>query len=108
VALSADTTKLLLLDMQTHKAEPIFIGGPNYMTWSPDSRYIYFDNALANKAELYRIRMSDRKLQRLGKMTDFQQAWWETGGTWTGLAPDGSPLVDRDLSTNEIYAFDLR
>jgi len=28
-------------------------------------------------------------------------------GTWSGLAPDGSPLFTRDTSTEEIYALDL-
>jgi hypothetical protein len=27
-------------------------------------------------------------------------------GPWTGLAPDGSPLIQRDASFNEIYALD--
>ncbi|MGO9273918.1 MAG: hypothetical protein ACLQOO_27365 [Terriglobia bacterium] len=27
-------------------------------------------------------------------------------GTWTGLAPDGSPLLVRDASIQEIYALD--
>jgi eukaryotic-like serine/threonine-protein kinase len=107
-ALSVDTSKLMVLDMKTQKAETAFVGGPNYITWSGDSKYIYFDNELPNDAELYRMRMSDHHLDRLGSLNNFHQAWWENGGTWTGLAPDGSPLVDRDLSTNEIYAFDVR
>jgi hypothetical protein len=28
-------------------------------------------------------------------------------GSWTGLAPDGSPLFVRDLSTQEVYALEL-
>jgi hypothetical protein len=31
-----------------------------------------------------------------------------TWGPWTGLAPDGSPLVVRDISNQEIYALDLQ
>jgi hypothetical protein len=26
---------------------------------------------------------------------------------WTGIAPDGSPLFIRDISTQEIYAVEL-
>jgi hypothetical protein len=29
-------------------------------------------------------------------------------GEWSGLAPDGSPLFTRDISTQEIYALDLQ
>jgi hypothetical protein len=28
-------------------------------------------------------------------------------GPWSGIAPDGSPLFVRDLSTDEIYTLDL-
>jgi len=34
--------------------------------------------------------------------------FWDTWGPWTGLAPDGSPLVIRDISNQEIYALDLQ
>jgi hypothetical protein len=29
-------------------------------------------------------------------------------GTWCGLTPDDSPLVLRDVGTQEIYALDLQ
>ena len=29
-------------------------------------------------------------------------------GEWSGLAPDGSPLLVRDISTQEIYASDWK
>jgi hypothetical protein len=29
-----------------------------------------------------------------------------TFGPWTGLAPDDSPLIQRDTSLDEIYALD--
>jgi len=30
------------------------------------------------------------------------------GGSWTGLGPGEVPLLPRDISTQEIYAFDLQ
>jgi hypothetical protein len=29
-------------------------------------------------------------------------------GSWSGLAPDGTPLFVRDTSTQEIYALDVQ
>jgi hypothetical protein len=29
-------------------------------------------------------------------------------GAWSGIAPDGSPLLVRDISNQEIYALDWR
>jgi Tol biopolymer transport system component len=106
-ALSVDASKLMLLDMRTHRAERLFVGGPNYISWSADSKYLYFDSEDRKDAALYRINISDRKLQRIANLKSLHQAWWEIGGSWSGVTPDGSPLVQRDLSTSEIYAFDL-
>jgi hypothetical protein len=30
-----------------------------------------------------------------------------TWGSWAAVAPDGSPLILRDVSLNEIYSFDF-
>jgi eukaryotic-like serine/threonine-protein kinase len=106
-ALSGDTSTLMLLDVRTHRTERLFVGGPNYVSWSADSKYLYFDNEDRKDAALYRISISDRKLQRIASLKNLHQAWWEFGGSWSGVTPDGSPLVQRDLSTNEIYALDL-
>jgi hypothetical protein len=29
-------------------------------------------------------------------------------GAWAGIAPDGSPLFVRDISTQELYALDVQ
>jgi Tol biopolymer transport system component len=106
-ALNVDGSRLMLLDVRTHRREQLFAGGPNYFTWSADGKYLYFDNEDRQDGALYRIRMSDRQQQRLASLKNLHQAWWEVGGSWSGVTPDGSPLVQRDLSTHEIYAFDL-
>jgi hypothetical protein len=49
--------------------------------------------------------LSDRKLERVLSLKGFQPA----GGafaSWTGLAPDESPLFVRDASIQEIYALE--
>ena len=38
-----------------------------------------------------------------GKLVDDFGSW-----SWTGLAPDGSILALRDISTQEIYALDVK
>ncbi|MGA2078412.1 MAG: protein kinase, partial [Terriglobia bacterium] len=73
-----------------------------FPSWSRDSNYIYFDT-LGTEAAFYRVRVSDRKLERLVSLKNIRR-----GGTylWTGLTPDGSPLLLRDVGTEEIYALD--
>jgi hypothetical protein len=47
------------------------------------------------------VRVADRKLERLFSLKNIRLA-----DIWTGLAPDDSPLVLRDVGTQEIYALD--
>jgi hypothetical protein len=53
------------------------------------------------------VRIRDQKLERVGNLEGFRRAesavlkW-----PWIGLAPDGSPLLVRDIGTQEIYALD--
>jgi hypothetical protein len=51
-----------------------------------------------------RVRIRDRKPERVADLKDFPQAGYV--GYWLGMAPDDSPLLLRDLGTQEIYALD--
>jgi hypothetical protein len=48
---------------------------------------------------------------KLEKLVDFKKMRFFPGqfggGPWTGLGPGDVPLFPRDISTQEIYAFDL-
>jgi len=74
--------------------------------WSRDGTYLYFDANLKNDMAFYRLRINDRKLERLVSLKDLGRHAWGTLGPWTGLAPDNSPLALRDIGTQEIYALD--
>jgi Tol biopolymer transport system component/predicted Ser/Thr protein kinase len=104
-AIPLDSLKLMLFDVAAQKwseLAKIFVA---YPTWSRDSRYIYFDGILDNQEGYYRAQVSDGKLERLFSMQGFQAAGGAFGN-WTGLAPDESPLLVRDVSIQEIYALD--
>ena len=72
-----------------------------YLNWSRDSRYIYFEASSA----FYRVRIADHKLESLVSLKDLRRAGPDE---WTGRAPDDSPLLLRDVGTEEIYALDWR
>jgi Tol biopolymer transport system component/DNA-binding winged helix-turn-helix (wHTH) protein len=84
-----------------------------YPNWSHDGRYLYFlsawetpffpGSAAANSVS--RIRISDAKMERVVNLEGLRQAQG-INGSWLGLAPDDSPIVLRDLSSQEIYALD--
>ena len=53
---------------------------------------------------IFRARISDHKLEQMTSLKDVRQA--PGCGSWTGLAPDDSPLLIRDAGTQDIYALD--
>jgi hypothetical protein len=73
------------------------------MNWSRDGKYVYFLHWLDNPAVL-RVRINDRKVERAWDLSNLPN----TGnvGPWLGLAPDDSPLLLRDIGTQDVYAVD--
>jgi Tol biopolymer transport system component len=106
-ALTNDSLKLMLFDRVSQQWQELVslpIGDPS---WSHDGKYIYFDTTLSEDTAFYRVRISDHKLERLVSLKGLRQ-YWGPLDTWTGLAPDDSPLLVRDISSQEIYALDFQ
>jgi serine/threonine protein kinase/Tol biopolymer transport system component len=105
-AASVDSQKLMLFDFTTQKWSEVTGTSVGFTEWSPDSEYVYFDTGLSKDPALYRIRITDHKLERLASLKDFRRAVF-LGIPWSGLTPDGSPLLMRDTGTQEVYALDF-
>jgi Tol biopolymer transport system component len=104
-AIPLDSLKIMLFDLTTKKWSEIASLFVAYPTWSRDARYLYFDGILENQEGYFRVRISDGKLERLFSLKGFQAAGGAFGN-WSGLGPDETPLLVRDVSIQEIYAFD--
>jgi hypothetical protein len=99
----ADSSSLMLFDFGTQKWEEIAkitLGFPN---WSKTGEYIYFLHE-ENEPSVMRVRVRDHKVERVADLKNFRQAGFYN--VWLGLAPDDSPLLLRDIGTQEIYALD--
>lgn len=104
-ALTSDGSQtLVLFDLETRKQVEL-CESVAYPNWSRDGNYIYFGGPYTSEPALFRVRISDRKVEKLATL-DPQILTWAIVGKWTGLAPDDSPLVLRDTSIEEIYALD--
>jgi len=106
-ALTDDSQKLMLFDVAAQQWHEFLHQDMGYPSWSHDSQYIYFDTTLTENAGFYRVRISDRKVERLAGLNGIHRLW-EDFGSWTGLTPDDSPLLIRDISSQEIYAIELQ
>jgi len=107
-ALTRNSDKLVLFDLATKRwsdlTTPPF-GPIGYPTWSRDGQYIYFDTMFGEDRGIFRVRLADRKVEKIASL-DGVQRFQANFGPWSGIAPDGSPLVARDISSQEIYALE--
>jgi hypothetical protein len=75
------------------------------MNWSADARYLYFLRRGSDPAIL-RIRIADGTIEQVTNLQGVRQTGFRSG-FWMGLTPDDSPLLLRDVGTEEIYSLDL-
>ena len=104
VALTIAKQELMLFDTQSGKWRDLSVDLINNPTWSHNGKYIYFDKLGAeSNSGIFRVRISDGKLERVATFNGMRRAaYW-----WSGVAPDDSPIVLRDIGTQEIYALDV-
>jgi DNA-binding winged helix-turn-helix (wHTH) protein/Tol biopolymer transport system component len=102
--------KLMLYDTSTQKWTKPCDCTVGYPMWSHDGKYLYFEYYPApDKAyRIVRLRMSDRKIEDVAELSKVGRLGAGTVGEWFGLAPDESPLLARDISTQEIYALEMQ
>ena len=109
IALSADNQRLLLFDISTQTWRQLAdkMGTFGYMTWSPNSEYVGFDTSFTADPGYFRVTPSDGQITRVISLKNIRR-FFPPWGEWSGLTPDGSPLLVRDISTQEIYALDWK
>jgi len=99
--------KLTLFDSTTQRWTELapFV---NYPSWSADGKYLYFQDWSKTKddgsVQIVRINLGDYKLEKIVDLKNLRRLALGTIVNWSGLAPDGSPLLARDVSAQEIYA----
>ncbi len=97
--------RLMLFDFKSQKWTEVAKINVSWPGWSRKGDYIYLNGTPSSgQAGIFRVRISDRKLEQVVSLTDFHQA--PAPGNWMGLAPDDSPLLFRDAGTQDIYALD--
>ncbi len=107
---SADTKKQMLLEVSTGKWSELATGSVlQYPNWSADSKYSYFEDLGPDGPEIDRVSIATRKKERVVLLKGIARVPMpESGVPWNGVAPDGLPLIMRDVGTREIYALELQ
>jgi hypothetical protein len=78
----------------------------SFPAWSHDGKYVYFQDRRENGLELDRVALVDGKKEPIIALRGLPLV--DPGYPWTGLAPDDSPLIMRDIGNRDIYALELQ
>jgi Tol biopolymer transport system component len=106
-ATKADGRELMLFDSTIKKWTTMTELSGGCPAWSRGGTHLYFQSFDVKDPAVFRVRIADRKRERVASINlrrDVQGAEWEW---WNGLTPDDAPLLMHDISTKEIYALDL-
>ena len=106
IAVTQDGKKLRLYEFETGNCSDLVTRDIGFLQWSVDSKYVYFDTGTSKELAVYRVRISDRKFERVADLQNFRRAV-DPWVSWMGLTPDGSPLLTRDIGSQEVYALDF-
>jgi eukaryotic-like serine/threonine-protein kinase len=109
-AFSADTKRVMLLELSPGKWSELAAGTAlQYPNWSPDSKYVYFEDVGPDGPEIDRVSVVTRKKERVALLKGIARvAMPESTVPWNGVAPDGSPLIMRDVGNRELYSLELQ
>jgi hypothetical protein len=106
VAYTVDGQKMLMFDFTTQKWAELANVSVGRVQWSQDSRYVQFDTGFGSDPAVDRVRISDKKLERVASLKGLRRVV-APFVSWSGITPDGSPLLMSDTGTQEIYALDF-
>jgi eukaryotic-like serine/threonine-protein kinase len=106
-ALSADSTKLMLFDVEKKSWRELASSRFGFENWSHDDKYIYAEDYSDKSDDMVRVNVADGNLERFLNIQEIPRGFdpWEF---WVGLTPDDSPLLMRDRSTQEIYSLEVK
>lgn len=109
-ALTTKKANLMLYDFDSGMWTQLAEGYFGFNNWSRDSRYVYAlherEPQPSHGSEIVRIHVADHKMEHILDLKDVPlnaDDW----AKWTAPAADGSVLLMRDRSVQEIYALPL-
>jgi Tol biopolymer transport system component len=94
--------QLMLYDVRERKQTLLLDRLSGCPSWSGDGEFLYFTSHLESDHWVSRMRMRDRKMERIANLTKLRVAGWG----WYVAGPNNSSITARDAGTDEIYALD--
>jgi DNA-binding winged helix-turn-helix (wHTH) protein/Tol biopolymer transport system component len=101
-----DGLELMTFDLKTGKWSDLLSGNFVSLVASPDYKYLYFATG-GSEPVVERLRIADHQVETVASLKDFPLVT-NFGSAALGVAPDGSPVFTREVSSPEIYALNVR
>jgi len=107
-AVGGKDRRLMLFDFQSQRWTELAHGDSLWVPpyWSRDGKYVYAHDLSGEAQPLFRVRISDHKVEVITTWNQFNRADAKAYSL-AGLTPDGSPLVSLIRSQDDIYALDV-
>ena len=106
VALHSGDHHLYLFDLETGAWRPLAGLSGGYPNWSHHGKYVYFLSNTVDGRTVFRVSVEDRAIAKVANLASVEPCPFILGD-WMGLSPDDSPLAVQDMSTDDIYKWDL-
>ena len=102
------TKKLKLFDVATQKWSELADGLPFGwgIRWSTDSKYVFYQHNWAPDQPIFRVRISDRKIEQVTSSREILRAD-VLSFTLTGLTPDNSPVASIIRTNSDVFALEV-
>jgi Tol biopolymer transport system component len=99
-ALTIVGQELRVLDTADNRWRSLPLRRIGNMAWSPDGRFIQVETDDQGK-RLSRVHLPEGRVEQVADLTNESIPFY----VWTGIAPDGTPLILRNLGSSEIYGW---
>jgi Tol biopolymer transport system component/DNA-binding winged helix-turn-helix (wHTH) protein len=103
---SLDSRSLSIFDTRTQQWVTLFRQFESrFPEWSRDSKFIYFAHYDGGEQGLFRVPVTGGKPEQIVDLKEWRTAGWFD--FWMGLDPTDTPMILRDVGSNDIYALSL-
>jgi DNA-binding winged helix-turn-helix (wHTH) protein/Tol biopolymer transport system component len=99
--------RLVAFNIKTQTWSDLMKGPLVHWMQSVDGSYLYYTTG-GDDPKMMRLRFVDHKVEEIASLKSFRPAEDEDFGSWLGVSADGSPLLTRDIGTQEIYDLSVR
>jgi Tol biopolymer transport system component len=107
-AVGMATRRVFLVDVMSGQRTPLTSSHQQtlFPMWSDDSQYVYFNDLMSSEQPgIFRVHVRDAREEKIADVGFTTEG--AALGFWSGLTPDGSPLLLRNQEQSDVYVLSL-